>query len=59
MKPAPADTYASLTFISNPSGRPSNVGSSESEYCVLAIQIGRLPNPNCSSCAICLLAAAE
>ena len=32
-----------LIVMVKPLGRPSNVGSSENEYWVLAIQIGRLP----------------
>ena len=34
---------AVLIVMVKPLGRPSNVGSSENEYWVLAIQIGRLP----------------
>mmetsp|Transcript_60201 Transcript_60201/g.138106 ORF Transcript_60201/g.138106 Transcript_60201/m.138106 type:complete len:234 (+) Transcript_60201:683-1384(+) len=40
MKPAPADTYASLTVTVNPDGAPSFFASSESEYCVLDMQMG-------------------
>ena len=38
-KPAPADTYASLTLISKFSGLPKSAGSSEREYWVFAMQI--------------------
>ena len=48
-KPAPAETRASRTVISNPSGRARFLGSSLSDYWVLAMQIGRSPNPNLSS----------
>ncbi len=42
-KPAPAEILQFLIVMVKPLGRPSNVGSSENEYWVLAIQIGRLP----------------
>ena len=40
---APAEILQFLIVMVKPLGRPSNVGSSENEYWVLAIQIGRLP----------------
>ena len=40
MNLAPADKRTSRTFSVNPVGRPSSDGSSDSEYCVFAIQTG-------------------
>ena len=45
-KPAPLLNSMSSTCILNFSLHSRFLGSSENEYCVLAIQIGNLPNPN-------------
>ena len=42
-KPAPAEIRTSLTVTVKSRGRPRRVGSSESERCVLAMQIGSPP----------------
>ena len=53
MKPAPADTYISLTCTLKPLGAPSLVASSEREYCVFDMQTGSLPRSGSASyCAI-------
>ena len=39
-KPAPAESRTSRTCSSWPDGAPSEVGSVEKEYCVLATQTG-------------------
>ena len=44
--PAPADGRNSRTVNSCPVGRPSRDGSSDSEYCVLATQIGHSSCPS-------------
>ena len=44
--PAPADGVTSRTVIRKPRGRPSSAGSSENEYCVLAIHTGAFARPN-------------
>ena len=44
-KPAPAAGYTSFTVMRNPVGLPWSVGSSLSDYCVLAMQIGVFPRP--------------
>ncbi len=41
--PAPADSLTSRIGSTWPSGAPSRVGSAEKEYCVFAMQTGRLP----------------
>ena len=56
MKPAPAETLRLRTATRKPLGAPSFAGSSEKEYCVFAIQIGRLPKPSSSSCFSCFAA---
>ena len=45
MKPAPAAGCTSLTVMRKPRGRPSFVASSDSEYCVFAMQTGVSPSP--------------
>ncbi len=42
-KPAPADSRTSRIGTRKPVGRPLSAASWLSEYCVLAMQIGRLP----------------
>ena len=44
-KPAPAEGVTSFTVMRKPVGRPSLVGSSESEYWFLAMQTGVCPSP--------------
>ena len=44
-KPAPADSSTSETRSFQPVGAPIRFGSSESEYCVLAMHTGRWPKP--------------
>ena len=41
--PAPAESRTSRTCSSWPEGAPSEVGSVEKEYCVLATHTGSLP----------------
>ena len=41
-KPAPAETLTLRTVTVKPFGAPSFVGSSEKDYCVLAMQMGIL-----------------
>ena len=53
MKPAPAEILRFLTVTSKSVGAPSFVWSSVKLYCVLATQIGQLPNPRASSCFAC------
>src|ERR1041385_5356255 len=55
--PAPAEAYTSRMVIRNPDGRPSRVGSSLNEYCVLAMQTGVAPRPIASHWAIARSAA--
>ena len=43
IKPAPAAMRQLRIVILKPLGRPKSAGSSEKEYWVLAMQIGRLP----------------
>ena len=57
-KPAPAHTFRLRTVTSNPLGAPIRAGSSEKEYWVLAMQMGRPPNPRPASCWACFLALA-
>ena len=45
-KPAPADSRTSRTWSSCPLGAPTDVGSVENEYCVLATHTGSPPNPS-------------
>ena len=54
--PAPIDGFNSRIVIVNPSGRPNNVGSSDNEYCVFAIQIGSLSHPFSTNVLICVFA---
>ena len=56
-KPAPADTFTFRTVTVKPLGAPSRPGSSEKEYWVLAMQMGRSPKPRSVSCFTCFLAA--
>ena len=58
MKPAPAQTFRLRTVTSKPLGAPSREASSEKEYWVLAMQMGRLPKPRSVSCLACFLALA-
>ena len=58
MKPAPAETFRLRTVTSKPLGAPSRVWSSEKEYWVLAMQMGRSPKPRSVSCWACFLALA-
>ena len=51
-KPAPAEIRTSPTETVKSLGRPRRVGSSESERCVLAMQMGRAPYPSASAWAI-------
>ena len=46
IKPAPAFNSISLIFILNFSLHSIFFASSENEYCVFAIQIGKFPYPN-------------
>ena len=57
MKPAPALMRSSLTVMRKPVGRPIFVASSDSEYCVLAMQTGILSKPSPSISLSCFLAA--
>ena len=57
--PAPIEGLNSRIVIENPSGLPINDGSSDKEYYVFAMQIGRLPQPNFSKSAICFFALEE
>ncbi len=41
--PAPAESEAFVTLSVQPVGAPSRLGSSDKEYCVLAIQTGNFP----------------
>lgn len=50
-------TRSSLTVMRKPVGRPIFVASSESEYCVLAMQTGILSKPSSSISLSCFLAA--
>ena len=43
MNPAPADSRTSRTGTVWPVGAPRRFGSVENEYCVFAMQTGRLP----------------
>merc|ERR1719337_189293 len=45
---APTDARTSRTLTTCPEGAPFFEGSVDSEYCVLAMQMGRSPNP-CAS----------
>ena len=44
-KPAPAERAMSVTWRVQPVGAPGSLGSSLSEYWVLAMQIGSSPKP--------------
>ena len=44
-KPAPAAISIWRTVTTKSFGRPSNLGLSDSDFCVLAIQTGSLSNP--------------
>ena len=57
MKPAPLERVTSLTRRRKPSGAPSFLGSSDSDYCVFAMQMGRLARPSFSMRRIDVLAA--
>ena len=46
MNSAPLDSFTSLIGRTCPEGAPFKFGSVEKLYCVLAIQIGSLPNPS-------------
>ena len=46
MNSAPLDNFTSLIGRTCPEGAPFKFGSVEKLYCVLAIQIGNLPNPS-------------
>ena len=59
MKPAPMDGLNSRTVTVKPCGRPRSEALSESEYWVLATQIGSLSHPFSSNVLICLLADGE
>jgi hypothetical protein len=50
-KPAPADRLTSRTGTTWPVGAPRRVGSTEKDYCVLAMQTGRWPKPAASQAA--------
>ena len=56
MKPAPALTFRFRTVTVKFSGAPSSAGSSDRDYWVLAIQIGRSPKPSSASCCACFRA---
>ena len=58
MKPAPADTFRFRTVTVKPLGAPRRAGSSEKEYWVLAMQMGRPPKPRSVSSRACFWAAA-
>ena len=45
INPAPIDGFKSRIVIVNPFGLANNFGLSDNEYCVLAIQIGKLSQP--------------
>ena len=57
MNPAPAQIFTSFTVTVNPSGAPNFVGSSEKEYCVLAMHTGHPAKPRRVSRSICFFAA--
>ena len=46
--PAPAESWMSVMCSVHPVGAPMRLGSSESEYWVFAMQMGRWPRPHCS-----------
>ena len=56
MKPAPAETLRLRTVIVNPSGAPRLAASSENDYCVFAMQIGRSPTPSSVRRCACFFA---
>jgi len=56
IKPAPDESSTSLILTVNPSGRPLMFGSSESDFCVLAIQTARFPKPSFAILSSWLLA---
>ena len=58
INPAPAEILRFLTVTSKSVGAPSFVWSSVKLYCVLATQIGQLPNPSAYSCFACFWAFA-
>jgi len=47
---APADSEALVAFSVQPVGAPSFFGSSESEYCVFAMQTGTFAYPHSVNC---------
>ena len=55
--PAPALTLTLRMVSVKPSGAPSFCGSSEKDYCVLAMQTGILPQPSSVSCLRVFIAA--
>jgi hypothetical protein len=57
MNPAPAQTLKARTVTLKPSGAPSRAGSSDREYWVLAMQMGRPPKPRSKSPLACFSAA--
>ena len=54
--PAPAESEALLTLSVQPVGAPRRFGSSDSEYCVLAMQTENFSYPHAVNC--CSLAFA-
>ena len=58
-KPAPALTFAARIVRVKSSGAPSFFGSSEKDYCVLAMHTGIAPQPSLSSWASVFAAAGE
>ena len=50
MKPAPAESEALLTLSVQPVGAPRRLGSSDKEYCVLAMHTGNFPKPHSVNC---------
>jgi len=58
INPAPAETVIPRTLMVKPSGLPSSLALSLSEYCVFAMQIGSLSKPSRSKLAISAAASA-
>lgn len=56
IKPAPTDGFNSRIVTVKPFGLPIKAGSSDSEYCVFAIQTGKWAQPFFSIAASCFLA---
>ena len=50
-KPAPAESETSVIRSVQPVGAQSNLGLSESEYYVFAMQTGSAPNPHFTNCS--------